>query len=50
MDEQFALDVLVDYATEPDDPDRLVVNPAWRTFYRDTLPVLGRGPTGAGKI
>lgn len=30
MGEQFALDVLVDYRTEPDDPDRLVVNPAWR--------------------
>jgi hypothetical protein len=30
MDEQFALDVLADYGTEPDDPDRLVVNPAWR--------------------
>jgi len=35
MGEQFALDVLVDYATEPDDPDRLVVNPAWRTLYRE---------------
>jgi hypothetical protein len=35
MDEQFALDVLVDYATQPDDPDRLVVNPAWRTLYRE---------------
>lgn len=30
MREQFALDVLVDYATEPDDPDRLVINPTWR--------------------
>ena len=30
MSEQFALDVLVDYATEPDDPDRLVTNPTWR--------------------
>jgi len=36
MDEQFALDVLVDYATQPDDPDRLVVNPAWRAIYRET--------------
>jgi hypothetical protein len=35
MGEQFALDVLVDYATQPDDPDRLVVNPAWRTLYRE---------------
>jgi hypothetical protein len=35
MGEQFALDVLVDYATEPDDPDRLVVNPGWRTLYRE---------------
>ena len=25
LDEQFALDVLADYATQPDDPDRLVV-------------------------
>ena len=30
MGEQFALDVLVDYATRPDDPDRQVINPAWR--------------------
>ena len=35
MDAEFALDVLVDYATEPDDPDRLVVNPAWRTLNRE---------------
>jgi len=35
MEEQFALDVLVDYATQPDDPDRLVVNPAWRTLDRE---------------
>jgi len=35
MNEEFALDVLVDYATEPDDPDRLVVNPAWRTLYHE---------------
>jgi len=35
MGEQFALDVLVDYATEPDDPDRLVVNPAWRMLGRE---------------
>jgi hypothetical protein len=30
MREQFALDVLVDYQTEPDDPDRVVVNPQRR--------------------
>ena len=35
MDEEFALDVLVDYAIQPDDPDRLVVNPAWRTLNRE---------------
>jgi hypothetical protein len=35
MNEQFALDVLVDYATQPDDPDRLVVNPAWRSLHRE---------------
>ncbi len=35
MDEQFALDVLVDYATQPDDPDRLVVNPTWRALHRE---------------
>ncbi|MFH1183576.1 MAG: helix-turn-helix domain-containing protein, partial [Chloroflexota bacterium] len=35
MGEQFALDVLVDYATEPDDPERLVVNPAWRMLGRE---------------
>jgi len=35
MGEQFALDVLVDYATEPDDPERLVINPAWRRLDRE---------------
>lgn len=35
MGEQFALDVLVDYATEPDDPDRLVINPTWRGLDRE---------------
>ena len=35
MREQFALDVLVDYATEPDDPDRLVINPTWRALERE---------------
>ena len=35
MSEQFALDVLVDYATEPDDPDRLVINPTWRGLDRE---------------
>ncbi len=35
MREQFALDVLVDYATEPDDPDRLVINPIWRGLDRE---------------
>jgi len=35
MGEEFALDVLADHATEPDDPDRPVVNPAWRTLDRE---------------
>ncbi len=35
MREQFALDVLVDYATEPDDPDRLVINPTWRALDKE---------------
>jgi len=35
MEEQFALDVLVDYATEPDDAERLVVNPGWRALNRE---------------
>ncbi len=35
MGEEFALDVLADHGTQPDDPDRLVVNPAWRTFDRE---------------
>jgi hypothetical protein len=35
MDEQFALDVLVDYGTAPDDPDRPVVNPTWRKLDKE---------------
>jgi hypothetical protein len=35
MGEEFALDVLADHGREPDDPDRLVVNPAWRTLDRE---------------
>jgi len=35
MGEAFALDVLADHGTEPDDPDRPVVNPAWRTLNRE---------------
>lgn len=35
MGEQFALDVLADNGTQPDDPDRPVVNPAWRTLDRE---------------
>jgi len=34
MGEEFALDVLADYGTQPDDPDRPVVNPAWRMLDR----------------
>jgi hypothetical protein len=35
MGEEFALDVLADHGTEPDDPDRPVVNPAWRRLDRE---------------
>jgi len=35
MGEEFALDVLADYGTEPDDPDRPVVNPAWRKLDKE---------------
>ena len=35
MGEKFALDVLVDYSTRPDDPDRSVVNPDWRKPNRE---------------
>jgi prepilin-type processing-associated H-X9-DG protein len=35
MGEEFALDVLADYGTQPDDPDRPVVNPAWRMLDRE---------------
>lgn len=35
MGEEFALDVPADYGTQPDDPDRPVVNPAWRTLDRE---------------
>lgn len=35
MREEFALDVLADHGTEPDDPERQVVNPAWRTLNRE---------------
>jgi transposase len=35
MNAEFALDALVDYAIQPDDPDRLVVNPAWRALDRE---------------
>lgn len=34
MREEFLLDVLVDYATEPDDPQREVVNPEYRKLER----------------
>jgi transposase len=35
MDEEFALDVMADYSTRPDDPDRLVINPNWRRLDRE---------------
>jgi len=34
MMQEYALDVLVDYDVEADDPDRLVMNPAWRELDR----------------
>jgi hypothetical protein len=42
MDQEFALDVLADYGTEPDDPDRLVVNPAWRKLDKEVKAVRAR--------
>ena len=39
---QFALDVLVDYSTEPDDPDRLVINPQWRDLNKQVNAALGQ--------
>jgi len=42
MKEEFLLDVLVDYATEPDDPQREVVNPARRKLDRQLRAARAR--------
>lgn len=34
--EEFALDALADHEVEPDDLERLVINPAWRELYKKT--------------
>jgi len=39
---EYALDVLVDYSVEPDDPQRLVVNPAWRELDKQVQSAYGR--------
>jgi prepilin-type processing-associated H-X9-DG protein len=52
MGDQFALDVLVDYATQPDDPARLVVNPAWRMRDREVKAArrqLGKAEAAYGR-
>lgn len=40
MGEQFALDVLVDYSTQPHDPDRMLVNPQWRNLNQQVKAAL----------
>jgi len=37
MRQEFAIDALIEYATEPDDPDRLVPDPARRAVDRDLV-------------
>jgi hypothetical protein len=39
---EYALDVLVDYSVEPDDPQRLVVNPVWRELDKRVQSAYGR--------
>ena len=39
---EYALDVLVDYSVEADDPERLVVNPAWRDLDKQVQSAYGR--------
>jgi len=39
---EYALDVLVDHSVEPDDPQRLVVNPAWRELDKQVQSSYGR--------
>ena len=39
---EYALDVLVDYTVEPDDPQRLVVNPVWRELDKQVQSAYGR--------
>ena len=39
---EYALDVLVDYSVDPDDPQRLVVNPVWRELDKQVQSAYGR--------
>jgi len=41
MRQEFAIDALIEYATEPDDPDRLVPNPARQAVDRDLANARG---------
>jgi prepilin-type processing-associated H-X9-DG protein len=53
MGGEFALDVLVDYAIEPDDPERQVVNPAWRRLDRQVKAAraaLHKAEAGYGRV
>jgi hypothetical protein len=37
--EEYALDALADYSTEPDDPERAVLNPAWKAIHKELQQV-----------
>jgi hypothetical protein len=39
--EEYALDALADYSTEPDDPERAVLNPAWKAIHKELQQVQG---------
>lgn len=49
MREEYALDVLVDYVSEADDPDRLVPNPQWRKLDRQLKQARQRHQRAAAK-
>lgn len=49
MMEEYALDVLVDYDVEADDPDRLVMNPAWRQLDRQVKKARQQHQRAAAK-
>lgn len=50
MKEEFLLDVLVDYATEPDDPQREVVNPERRKLDRELRAARARSNREEAKL